>query len=170
MNFILKIVWLYLPGAFANMAPIIFQKVNFLNKAINKKLFGENKTYRGLFFGILFSIIIALLQQNLGALFHNIEMLDYSKINIFLFGFWMGIGALLGDLLKSFIKRKLNIAPGKSFPVFDQIDWIIGTTIILAFYINLKINFILYSILVLGMLHFLINIISYKLKIRKTLL
>lgn len=167
---ILKILWIFLPGAFANIAPLIFQRVNFLNIPINKKLFGENKTYRGLFFGIILSIVIAFLQRLLSALFRSIEILNYNEINIFIFGFVMGFGALMGDLLKSLIKRKLNIAPGKSFPIFDQIDWIIGTIIILNFYIDITIDFIVVSILLLGILHFLTNIVSYKLKIRKTIL
>lgn len=121
MIFILKIIYLYLPGAFANMAPVIFQNVNFLNKTINKKLFGENKTYRGLSFGIAISIIVAFLQKELSALFQKFEILNYNEINILLFGFMLGLGALTGDLLKSFIKRKLNIVPGKSFPIFDKL-------------------------------------------------
>lgn len=167
---IFKILWLFLPSAMANMSPVIFQKINFLNISINKKLFGENKTYRGFFFGILLSIIVALLQKYLSAPQINIEILDYSKINILLFGFLMGFGALLGDLAKSFIKRKLNIKSGMPFIPLDQIDWIIGANMILVFYINLKIDIVIYSILILGTLHFLINIISYKLKIRKTML
>lgn len=167
---ILKIIWLFLPGAVANMTPVVFQKINFLNISINKKLFGENKTYRGFFFGIIFSIITAFIQKYLGALLTGLEILNYSKINILLFGFLMGFGALTGDLLKSFIKRRLKINTGKIFAPFDQIDWIIGSIIVLNFYVNLKINFIIYSILILGILHFLTNIVSYKLKIRKTLL
>lgn len=170
MIYILKILWIFLPGAFANMAPLIFQRINFLNIPINKKLFGENKTYRGLFFGIVLSIMIAFLQRLSGALFRSIEILNYNEINIFIFGLFMGLGALMGDLLKSLIKRKLNIALGKSFPIFDQIDWIIGVIIVLRFYINITIDFIVISILLLGTLHFLTNIVSYKLRIRKTIL
>lgn len=170
MIYILKILWIFLPGAFANMAPLIFQRINFLNIPINKKLFGENKTYRGLFFGIVLSIMIAFLQRLSGALFRSIEIINYNEINIFIFGLFMGLGALMGDLLKSLIKRKLNIAPGKSFPIFDQIDWIIGVIIVLRFYINITIDFIVISILLLGTLHFLTNIVSYKLRIRKTIL
>lgn len=168
--YILKIIYIFLPSAFANMSPVIFSRINFLNFPINKKLFGENKTYRGLFFGTILSIIIVFLQRISSALFYKIEILNYNEINFFIFGFLMGIGALLGDLLKSFIKRRLKIPAGKPLPVFDQIDWIIGCLIILNFYTKLTIGFIISSILVLGILHFLINIISYKLKIRKTLL
>lgn len=168
MILFLQIAWLYLPGAFANMAPVIFRKCNFLNTPINKKLFGDHKTYRGFFFGIISSIIIVFLQSIMSALTYKIELLNYQNINIIIFGLLMGIGALLGDLLKSYFKRKLKIRPGKSLPPIDQIDWVIGSSIVLYFYINLKPNFIIYSLIILGILHLLTNILSYKLKIRKT--
>jgi len=152
------------------MAPIIFNKVNFLNFPINKKLFGDHKTYRGFFFGIMISIIIAIIQKNLSALTSQINLIDYLKINIFFFGFMMGLCALLGDLLKSFIKRRLKILPGKAFIPFDEIDWIIGSSVFLIFFAKIKIDLIIYSILILGILHTLVNIISYKLKMRKTIL
>jgi len=38
----------------------------------------------------------------------------------------MGAGALVGDLIKSFFKRKLKIDEGNAWFPFDQIDWIIG--------------------------------------------
>lgn len=168
MTLFLQITWIFLPPAFANMAPVLFQKINFLNTSINKKLFGDHKTYRGFFFGALLSIIIAFLQSRMSALTKRIELLDYQSINIIVFGLLVAIGALLADLLKSYLKRKFKIRPGKSLPILDQIDWIIGAIIVLSFYINLKIDFILYSILILGTLHFLTNIVSYHLKIRKT--
>ncbi len=170
MNTLLQIIWLYLPSAFANMAPVIFHKCDFLNISINKKLFGKNKTYRGFFFGILISIIVVIFQRTLSAQAQNIELLDYQNINIIIFGSLMGIGALLGDLLKSYFKRKLKIRPGKSFPMIDQIDWVIGSSVVLFFYISLKLKFIIYSLIMLGVLHLLTNILSYKLKIRKTIL
>jgi len=66
--FVIIIFYFMLPAYFANMAPVImkniFKNLAFpidLNKKINNKpIFGKNKTFRGLFFGILFAIIISL--------------------------------------------------------------------------------------------------------------
>ena len=88
------------------MAPIVFNKINFLNTPISLKLFGSHKTYRGFFFGIMLSIIVTLTQKILSPLTTPINLLDYSEINIFFFGFMMGLCALLWDLIKSFINRK----------------------------------------------------------------
>jgi CDP-2,3-bis-(O-geranylgeranyl)-sn-glycerol synthase len=169
MKFIFSIIWLYLPGAFANMAPIIFNRINFLSFPIDAKLFGEHKTYRGFFFGIILSVLIVYIQNNLNIQTKQINIIDYSKTNILYFGVMMGLFALLGDLIKSFIKRRLKIPPGKAFIPFDQIDWVIGTSIFLIFFIKIKIDTILFSIIILGILHVIVNIVSYKLKIRKTI-
>ncbi len=32
----------------------------------------------------------------------------------------------MGDLIESFIKRRINREPGKSLPIADQIDFILG--------------------------------------------
>jgi len=50
-----------LPAYFANMAPVLVQKINlfaypvdFNQKMNNKPIFGKNKTFRGFIFGIIF--------------------------------------------------------------------------------------------------------------------
>ena len=67
--FLLKCFYLLLPAYFANMAPVLVKKVNLLAYPIdfnaklkNKPLLGKNKTFRGLFFGIAFSMAISYIQ------------------------------------------------------------------------------------------------------------
>ena len=45
-----------------------------------------------------------------------------------LIGFLLGFGALLGDALGSFIKRRMGIGRGKPAPILDQIDFLIVAT------------------------------------------
>ena len=106
--FILKCIYLMLPAYFANMSPVIFKKINFLDYPVdfNKKIsgqpiFGRNKTFRGFFFGVISAIVIAYLQFLLynADFFNKLSFTDYN--NWILFGFLMGFGALAGDLAKS---------------------------------------------------------------------
>jgi len=39
---------------------------------------------------------------------------DYTEVNILIIGFLFGFGALLGDLVESFFKRRIGIESGKS--------------------------------------------------------
>src|SRR3989338_4143493 len=115
----LKSLYLMLPAYFANMAPVIMKKVNFLDYPVdfNKKLgknpvFGRHKTFRGFVFGVLFAIITAYIQFRLAGFdsLRNISILNYDRW--LLIGFLMGFGALIGDLIKSFFKRRISINPG----------------------------------------------------------
>jgi len=164
---IIQVFIFFLPAAFANMAPVLFKKINFLNKPINSKLFGSHKTYRGFLFGILIAILIVCIQYLLLDFLAYYYIIDYAEVNLILLGFLLGFGALLGDLVKSFFKRKLDIAPGKSWPVFDQIDWILGSIIVLNFYVYLSFKFNLIAIVLFGVLHPIVNYIGYILKIKK---
>ena len=171
--FILKCFYLMLPAYFANMAPVIVKKINLFaapidfNKKINEKpLLGKNKTFRGLIFGIIFAIIIAYLQFLMYGkeFFRNISFLDYQ--NWLLIGFLIGLGALTGDSVKSFFKRRLNIKLGAKFVPFDQTDFVVGSLLFIMpiFDLTLKIFFV--SLLLSFILHIIVNHIAFYLKIR----
>lgn len=173
MEIILKTIWFFLPAACANMAPVIFNRLPFLNFPLdfnirlnNKPLLGKNKTWRGLLVGIIFAIIIVYFQKAFYLETGFLNIIDYSQINIILFGFLSGFGALFGDAFKSFFKRRLNIAPGTIWAPFDQLDWIIGANIFISFYIFLEFKYVLTSIIILTILHPIINLIGYKLKLK----
>ena len=171
---LIQIVWFFLPAAFANMSPNVFKFIPFLNYPVDfniqlqkRPLLGKNKTYRGFFFGTLMAILIILIQKALYPYMSNFSLINYNQINIYLLGFLLGFGALLGDSLKSFFKRRLNIKPGKSWIPFDQIDWIIGAILLTSLYISFSFKEILISIILLGLFHPLVNMLSYSLGIQK---
>ena len=167
--FILQCFYFMLPAYFANMAPVIVKDV-FKKLAIpvdfGKNIFGNNKTYRGLIFGILFGIIVAYLQFLLYnfAFFGKLSFISYS--NWLLVGFLFGFGALSGDMVESFVKRRLGIGPGERFIPWDQLDFVIGALILVGIVVNItwmKIFFIA-VISIIG--HILVNHIAYYLRIR----
>lgn len=174
-NFILQCFYFILPAYFANMAPVIlknfFRKLAFpidLNKKINNKpIFGINKTYRGVIFGIIFAIFITFLQYILykNNIFFDISIVDYS--NWLLLGFLLGFGAIIGDLMESFVKRRLNYPPGKPFVPFDQLDFVIGALIFVAPIVILSISKIITILLLTFVLHILINHIAFYTNVRQ---
>src|SRR3989338_5984946 len=123
LNIIFQCFYFIVPAYLANMAPVIIRKnipwlaipVDFGKNLGKNRIFGEHKTYRGLIFGVLFAIIASYLQFLLhnADFFARLELVDYS--NWLLLGFLLGFGAMIGDLAKSFFKRRLNFAPGKPF-------------------------------------------------------
>ena len=174
LTLILKSFYFMLPAYFANMAPIICKKIKFLNIPVdfNEKLegrpiLGRNKTYRGLLAGVLFALVIAFIQFFLSRFnfFSSISILDYSRW--YLIGFLLGLGALVGDMAESFIKRRINIRPGKSFIPFDQTDYAIGALLFISVVKRLELNFMLITVVLSFILHILVNQIAFYLKIRK---
>ena len=171
---IIKAFYFMLPAYFANMAPVIvknlFKSIAApidLNKKFNdKSILGKNKTWRGLIFGILFAIIISFFQF---LLFKNnfllgISLMDYS--NWLLFGFLIGSGAIIGDLIESLFKRRLNYKPGQPFAPFDQIDFILGALIFIYPIVKLSISLIITIITLTFILHILVNHLAFYLKLR----
>jgi CDP-2,3-bis-(O-geranylgeranyl)-sn-glycerol synthase len=112
-------------------------------------------------------VIIAFIQFLLSRFnfFNSISILDYSEWHII--GFLLGLGALVGDMAESFVKRRLNIKPGKSFIPFDQTDYAIGALIFISILNRLELSFIFITIMLSFMLHIIVNHIGFLLKIRK---
>ena len=94
-----------------------------------KRLLGNHKTLRGFFIGTISSIIGVYLQLILIHLIPEITfglMINYDNVNPIYLGFVLGFGALLGDSVKSFFKRRRGLVPGQSWIFFDQVDYIVG--------------------------------------------
>lgn len=176
---LLFLLFLFFPAGMANAAPIVAAKIPFLKKwttpldhgttFMGKRLFGENKTYRGLFAGLLASAIGVFMQINLYNSFsflRDTSLLDYSKVSSLLLILALGIGPLLGDAVESFIKRQVGIQPGVSWIPFDQIDYIIGTIVctIPLFHVTLFQYLLLFGVGVIA--HITANIIGYLLKLK----
>jgi CDP-2,3-bis-(O-geranylgeranyl)-sn-glycerol synthase len=49
----------------------------------------------------------------------------------------MGFGAILGDAIGSFVKRRINIKPGAPFPIVDQIGFIFVAFILAEIFVNI---------------------------------
>lgn len=134
-----------------------------------KRILGSHKTIRGFVIGIICAIGIvyvekALLQQF--SFLRQIIPLDYTKIDPIIFGTLSGFGALAGDAIKSFFKRQMAIAPGKSWVPFDQIDYIVGGMFFTALYIQLSLAqyFLLFLLWVL--IHPFSTFIGYLFRLR----
>ncbi len=175
---ILQSIYFITPAYFANMAPVIAQKLKILqwsNKPIDRNtkledgrpLFGKHKTYRGFIVAIIVGIIITYIQMILYKVpfFKWISITNYS--NPLFLGFLLGLGALTGDLIKSFFKRRVNIKSGGRFIPFDQTDFVFGAYIFtFPFYNNiLTIQLFISSLIISFLLHIIVNHISFYLGI-----
>lgn len=137
---LLTIVWVFLPAGLANTAPVLAANITWLKnytapidmnkKFRGKRILGDHKTFRGLLAGVVMGCLIASVQLAIATgstwpASHSAG-LDYGSAWIIVVGGLLGLGALCGDSIKSFFKRQLGIAPGKSWFPFDQLDYLVG--------------------------------------------
>lgn len=118
---------------------------------INRKIFGKNKTWKGLIAGISIAGLIGFLIGDMSL------RVGYSlPLNIQV-GILLGLGALLGDLTKSFFKRRKGISEGEAWPPFDQIDWVLGSLVVASFILSSIEIFLV--LIILPVLHVTANLI-----------
>ena len=97
------------------------------------------------------------------SLFRIISFTDYS--NWLTIGFLLGFGALFGDSVKSFFKRRLSIKPGRPFIPLDQLDYSIGSLLFVSIIFIPSWQAILTIIIANFILHIIANHLAYYLKL-----
>lgn len=133
-----------------------------------RRVLGGHKTWRGVVVGVIMGTLFFLFQQWVFQYewAQSISVLEYADTS-WLFGLLLALGAIGGDVVKSFFKRQIRVAPGKPWMPFDQIDYVVG-----AIGLGSVIYFPGwdYLIVALGLgfgLHVIINLLSYLLKLQK---
>lgn len=178
--FILQCLYFFLPAYFANMTPTFASKfgvLGFLAKPLDfeKKyqgfpIFGPHKTWRGMILGVLIGILVALAQRLLWqfSFFEKLSFFNYQEINVLFLGFLLSFGALLGDSVSSFFKRRQKIEPGKSWIPFDQVSFVIGAFVLVNPFFKIQISAWLYILFLSFLLHIVINRIGFWLGINNS--
>ena len=165
---IISVLWLFLPAGIANMTIFLSRNINILSRPVSKKWIGEHKTCKGFVIGIGIAIVVVYLQAILSRYFNpNYLIVDYQAVNLLLVGFLLGVGAILGDLTKSFFKRKRGIKPGHSWPPWDEIDFSIGAVLFLSLYILIDCYLMILTVIVFGIISLAGSYIGYLLGLRK---
>lgn len=118
-------------------------------------IFGSHKTIRGVFAGIVTGTIVGL-----G------ESLIDSRLLIG--GFMIALGAVLGDLLGAFIKRRLRVQPGRAFPILDQLDFVLGSLVLGYSFFPIGALSVILFVAVTPPIHLATNYGAYLLGIKKT--
>lgn len=165
MNNVLFALLFFLPAGFANAAPPLINKVPLINRwktpldfgmtVRGQRMFGKNKTWRGLISGMLISGITAwLLYPYLGTDTGN-------TLSHFIIGASLGFGALLGDAIESFFKRQIGIPSGSSWIVFDQIDYVVGAILFSLPFVRLNLIDYVFVVITYFCLHFIVSYIGY---------
>jgi CDP-2,3-bis-(O-geranylgeranyl)-sn-glycerol synthase len=170
---LLSAVWIMLPAYLPNPVAALFGGGTPIDLGRNfsdgKRVFGDGKTFRGLFMGILAGIGIGLVQIWIFGMYGPDLLPRHTYLSITL----LATGALLGDLCKSFFKRRSGKERGTKWPVADQYDLVAGALVLLLVfdpswlfaYMTLPV-FILILVLT-PVLHRTVNIIGYYMGVKE---
>ena len=131
MQRILQLIYLMLPVYAANMAPPFVRYWPGRVRPISERWLGSHKTWLGYAFAIVAATVVAALQSWLEWSGGRVDYAQWA-----LLGPACGLGAMLGDSAKSFVKRRLGIAPGQRWVPADQLDFVIGGMVALAFWVE----------------------------------
>lgn len=175
-------MWFFIPAGIANMAPVFAARApNFihLNAPLDggktwrgRRIFGDNKTWRGLVAGVLTGIVVIWVQtyalRFMPDLHEYLKPLDYSTFSITLVGALLGLGAILGDAVESFFKRQKGIAAGSTWLPFDQIDFVIGAALLTMPVVWLGGWHYVWAVVAYFVFHVISTYIAWKIGMKKT--
>jgi len=155
-----------LPAYFSNGAPVLFGGGRPIDGGRTfrdgRPIFGPRKTVRGFISGVLVGTFTGLA---LGLLLED-QALIYPKPDALL-GFLMGLGAMVGDLFGSFLKRRLNRPPGAPAPGLDQLDFLLGAVVFSLPYRSPGLDVLACALILTPAIHLLTNYGAYKLGLKK---
>jgi CDP-2,3-bis-(O-geranylgeranyl)-sn-glycerol synthase len=139
------------------------------NFSDGKRIFGDGKTYRGLASGILAGILIGLVQIWAAGQYGWTNLPQQTLLSITL----LSVGALLGDLVKSFFKRRFGKERGANWPIADQYDLVAGAFVLLAVFdwpwlvANVTLPVLVVILILTPVLHRAMNILGYMIKVKE---
>jgi CDP-2,3-bis-(O-geranylgeranyl)-sn-glycerol synthase len=157
---VLSALLFIIPSYAANSVPAIFgggTPIDLGRRFIDgERIFGSHKTIKGFASGLSAGFLVSIL---IGALF-SVEFFASSALT--------SIGALGGDLLGAFIKRRLKLPPGYPLPLLDQLDFVFGGLLILYPFYRLSSGAVFLILVVTPAIHVLANMIAYLLRFKET--
>jgi len=160
---ILNLLYQIAPAYAANMAPPLVKYWRGWNRPINARWLGEHKTVIGFGAGVVAAVVAAGIQSRLPGR-QGAGLIEQPLAH----GLRLGFGAMLGDTIKSFLKRRAGRNAGAPWVPFDQTDFVLGALAFAHRQVRPSAREVL-AIVALSMAgHVVVNHVAYYLGIRDT--
>lgn len=156
-------LWFILPAYIASSFAVLSGGrivIDFNKKFLGKRIFGNGKTVSGFVGGVFAGAVVGLI---IGSIQSSFNMNFYI-------GFIIAFGAMSGDLLGSFIKRRFGFESGESVFLLDQLDFVAGAlifTYLLIPKVLPTLGGIIFILILTPFLHVITNRIAYLWKLKK---
>lgn len=96
-----------------------------------RRLLGDGKTWRGTAAGVAAGTLLAAILDVVAGPLAAATGLTLPGIPLDV-GFALALGAMLGDIVASFVKRRIGQVRGESLPGLDQLDFVVGALVLAA--------------------------------------
>jgi len=169
----LAALWIMIPAYVPNSAAALFgggTPIDFGRTwSDGRRVFGAGKTYRGFFGGVLSGVLAGLAEILAWASFGLTALPHQTVLSVTL----LAAGALLGDLAKSFLKRRLGKERGESWFLADQYDLVIGSFLLILLvypewlFENITLPIAVWIVVMTPLLHRAVNIIGYYIGVKE---
>jgi CDP-2,3-bis-(O-geranylgeranyl)-sn-glycerol synthase len=193
-NVIIQAFWIVIPIYVANASAVIVgggRPIDFGKTwKDGRRILGDGKTWRGLFAGTFVGMTAGF---GLAVAAKYITTSEYAFLGVtdfegfplmILILFSLCFGALLGDVIESFFKRRVGKDRGQDWIPFDQLDFLVGALVFSFlmsellyllgltsdhwFFHNIKIWHILILLVVTPFIHITANVLFRKARKRNT--
>ncbi|RLJ00584.1 MAG: CDP-2,3-bis-(O-geranylgeranyl)-sn-glycerol synthase [Candidatus Aenigmatarchaeota archaeon] len=168
LDIIINSLWLIIPAYCANIFPVLVKgkyPIDFKKDFVDgHRLLGDGKTIEGFFSGIIFGSLIGLLQIYLQPFIGQfyIFQFQHSLFTIIL----LSAGAMVGDLIGSFVKRRFGLERGAPAPILDQLDFMVFSLTAVSIIISIEVSWVIFLLIITPILHYSSNIFVYTLKLK----
>jgi len=172
-------IWFGLPAWIANASPVLGGGGRAIDGGRfyrdGRRILGDGKTIRGFIVGIIFGVLTGLGQMLAAPYLHPIlaqfvtvtpemELVLYTQIPVVIL---LSVGALTGDIVGSFIKRRVDVKSGNPSPFMDQLGFIIMALIFAYSVIQPRSIYVVILILITLGIHWISNALGYLLGLKK---
>jgi CDP-2,3-bis-(O-geranylgeranyl)-sn-glycerol synthase len=172
-------VWMGLPAWIANALPVLGGGGRPIDGGMvfrdGNRLLGNGKTIRGFVVGIIFGTLVGVIQylaapvlrpllQQFVAVTPDMDYILFMQIPV---AFLLSLGALTGDIVGSFVKRRVGVRSGDPSPVLDQIGFIIMALLFASPFLLPEPVYVVVLILVTLAIHWISNALGYLLGLKK---
>ncbi len=187
-----EILYTVLPVVGSGVIHMIVVRANWLSSLASpidsgrtiggKRIFGDHKTWRGIFVIVAAAILSAGVHswaESLRPSLATWNLVDYSAIPWWLAGWWWGIAYAVSELPNSFLKRQVGIAPGSGGPaglrsvilaLMDQADSAIGCSLAAWLALGVAFDAAVWMMCLGTALHLLINMLLGSVGLRERMI
>jgi CDP-2,3-bis-(O-geranylgeranyl)-sn-glycerol synthase len=127
-------LWAMLPAYVPNNAAVLFgggRPIDGGRRLGGRRLLGDGKTWRGTAAGVAAGVAVALGLDRLAAPVGDALGVPLARFPLAA-AVGLAAGAMAGDIVASFLKRRLDRERGAAVPGLDQLDFVVGALALAA--------------------------------------